>query len=273
MNKVNAGFVVRHALIFLMGLLTMLPFLVLLSLSVKDLTQFNLQRWTVSFPFHLENYHAAWQTIRKYIWNSFVISGVTVVGVLAFSCLAAYPLARMNFFLKEKVYFLIISLLMIPFILTLVPLFGLVVKLHMLDSWLGLWGPYIAGGQIFCIFVLRSFFSSLPEEMFEAARVDGGSELRILFVIVLPLSKAIIATLGVLNILNTWNDYIWPLMVVSNEKLMPLTLGLMAFQQLFTTNWGPLFAGYVIASVPLVILFMFASKQFVEGLSSGSIKM
>lgn len=273
MTKINAGFLIRHGLIIILGLLTMLPFLLLLILSLKDLSQFNLERWKLSFPFHLENYQAAWQTIQRYIWNSFVISGVTVAGVLALSCLAAYPLARMTFFLKEKIYFLIIALLMIPFILTLVPLFGLVVKLHLLDSWLGLWGPYIAGGQIFCIFVLRSFFSSLPEEMFEAARVDGASEFRILFTIVLPLSKAIIATLGVLNILNTWNDYIWPLMVVSNEKLMPLTLGLMAFQQLFTTNWGPLFAGYVIASIPLVVLFSFASKQFVEGLSSGSIKM
>jgi len=262
-----------HGGIWIFGLLTIIPFLILLNLSVKDLSQFNLQRWSITFPFHFENYSAAWAVIRLYIWNSFVISGVTVVAVLVLSCLAAYPMARMKFFMKEKIYYLIIALLMIPFTLTLVPLFSLIIEFKFLNSWLGLWGPYIAGGQVFCIFVLRSFFASLPEEMFEAARVDGADELRILFSIVLPLSKAIIATLGVLNILNTWNDYIWPLMVISDDGKMPITLGLSTFQQMFTTNWGPLFAGYTIASLPLILLFMFASKQFVEGLASGSIKM
>ncbi|MFC5651214.1 carbohydrate ABC transporter permease [Paenibacillus solisilvae] len=265
--------VLTHGGILFFGLLTMIPFLMLINLSFKDLSQFNLLRWTISFPFHAENYVSAWGVIRHYIANSFIVSGVTVVAVLTVSCLAAYPMARMKFFLKEKIYFLIIALLMVPFTLTLIPLFSLVVKFHILDSWLGLWGPYIAGGQVFCIFVLRSFFSSLPEEMFEAARVDGADEFRILLSIVLPLSKAIIATLGVLNILGTWNDYIWPLMVISDESKMPLTLGLTTFQQMFTTNWGPLFAGYVLASIPLILLFVFASKQFVEGLGSGAIKM
>ncbi|MCD9025369.1 carbohydrate ABC transporter permease [Cohnella silvisoli] len=272
-NYIRLRSLFTHGGILFIGLLTIIPFFILVNLSFKDSSQFNLHRWAITFPFHFANYSAAWQVIRLYIWNSFVVSGVTVVAVLAVSCLAAYPMARMKFFLKEKIYYLIIALLMIPFTLTLVPLFSLIIDLKFLDSWLGLWGPYIAGGQVFCIFVLRSFFSSLPEEMFEAARVDGADELRILFSIVLPLSKAIIATLGVLNVLNTWNDYIWPLMVISDESKMPLTLGLTTFQQMFTTNWGPLFAGYVIASIPLIVLFMFASKQFVEGLASGSIKM
>lgn len=268
-----SGLLLRHGTILFFGILTILPFFIMISLSFKDATQFNLHRWSVTFPFHWSNYAAAWHAIRSYIGNSFMISGVTVIGVLVVSCLAAYPLARIHFFMKEQIYFLIIALLMIPSTLTLVPLFSLIIKFRMLDSWLGLWGPFIAGGQVFCIFVLRSFFSSLSEEMFEAARIDGASEKRILFSIVLPLSKAIIATLGVLNILGTWNDYIWPLMVITDDRLMPLTIGLMAFQQQFTTDWGPLFAGYVLASIPLLILFVFTSKQFVEGLSSGSVKM
>lgn len=273
MRKMNFNALTRHGIVLFLGLLTVLPFLVLLNLSVKDDSQFNLQRWSITFPFYWTNYSVAWQTIKVYVLNSFLISGVTVAGVLGLSCLAAYPLARMKFFLKEKIYFLILALLMIPFVLTFVPLFGLIVKLQMLNNWMGLWGPYIAGGQVFCIFVLRSFFSSLPEEMFEAARVDGAGEVRVLFSIVLPLSKAIIATLGVLNILNTWNDYIWPLIVISDKELMPLSLGLLTFREQFVTDWGPLFAGYVLASVPLILLFTLASKQFVEGLTSGSVKM
>lgn len=271
--RVDKGVWIRNIVLIILGLLTFIPLLMLVNLSFKDANQFNLHRWTITFPFTLANYKDAWAAISKYIWNSFMISGVTVIGVLVISCLAAYPLARMRFFLKEQIYFLIISLLMIPSVLSLIPLFGLVNQFHLVDSWLGLWGPYIAGGQVFCIFVLRSFFASLPEEMFEAARLDGAGEFRILLMIVMPLSKSIISTLGVLNILNTWNDYIWPLMVINDQKLKPLTLGLVSFQQQFVTNYGPLFAGYVIASIPLIILFIFASKQFAEGLAGSAMKM
>jgi ABC-type glycerol-3-phosphate transport system permease component len=267
------GNISRHAILIILGLLTFFPLLLLLNLSFKDLSQFNLERWTISVPFHFVNYVDAWNGVKIYILNSFIISGVTVVAVIVLSCLSAYPLARMKFMFKEQFYFLIIALLMIPNILTLVPLFSVIIKLGFVDSWLGLWGPYIAGGQVFCIFVLRSFFSSLPEEMFEAARLDGATELMALRKIVIPLSRPIIATLAVLNVLGTWNEYVWPLMVISDASKKPLTIGLMSFQETFYTNWGPLFAGYVIASIPLIILFGFASKQFVEGLASGSIKM
>ncbi|WP_391572143.1 carbohydrate ABC transporter permease [Cohnella sp.] len=272
MNKLTYSSVSKHAVLATLGILTFIPFIMLLLISFKDAQQFASHRWTLTFPLHLENYTEAWHQIRRFILNSFIISGVTVVGVIIVSCLAAYALARMRFFLKEQIYFLIISLLMIPSVLTLVPLFGIVIKLHILNNWLGLWGPYIAGGQVFCIFVLRSFFASLSEEMFEAARMDGAGEAKVLFSIVVPLSKPIIGTLAMLNILSTWNEYVWPIMVMNSIELQPIPVGLLYFTQK-QTDYGSLFAGYAIASVPLVLLFALASKQFVEGLSSGSVKM
>ncbi|MBP1989462.1 carbohydrate ABC transporter permease [Paenibacillus eucommiae] len=272
MRNVTLGSGLKHVTLALLGILTVIPFVMMFLLSFKDVNQFMQHRWTLTFPLHVDNYISAWRMIHKYILNSFIISGVTVVGVIVVSCMAAYPLARMRFFLKEHIYFLIISLLMIPTVLTLVPLFSIVIRLELINSWLGLWGPYIASGQVFCIFVLRAFFASLSEEMFEAARIDGAGEARVLLSIVVPLSKPIIGTLAVLNILSSWNEYVWPIMVITDIEKQPIPVGLLYFTQKYT-DYGPLFAGYVIASLPLVLLFMVASKQFVEGLSSGSIKM
>ncbi|MCU6709939.1 carbohydrate ABC transporter permease [Paenibacillus sp. J5C_2022] len=273
MRKLTLGNGIMHSILIFLGILTVVPLIMMVLISFKDTYQFNMNRWTLTFPLHFENYSEAWVAIRGYISNSFIISGVTVVGVMVISCMAAYPLARMRFFLKEQIYFLIISLLMIPGILTMVPLYSLIIDLGFINTWMGVWGPYIAGGQIFCIFVLRSFFSSLSEEMFEAARMDGAGEIRVLVSLVVPLSKPIIGTLAVLNVLSTWNEFVLPIMVLNKIELQPIPVGLLSIGTKFANDYGSLFAGYVIASLPLLILFALASKQFVEGLASGSVKL
>ena len=131
----------------------------------------------------------------------------------------------------------------------------------------------IAGGQVFAIFILRQFFQALPGKMFEAARIDGASEFQVFRHIGIPLSQSILGVVAIMHVLSTWNDIIWPLMTLSSDKLMTLTIGLYAFRTAYYTIWGPLMAGYVIASIPLIILFAFTSRLFVEGLSSGAIKM
>ena len=133
--------------------------------------------------------------------------------------------------------------------------------------------PYIAGGQVFAIFILRQFFEALPGEMFEAARIDGASELQVFRHIGIPLSQSILGVVAIMHVLSTWNDVIWPLVTLRSNELMTLTIGLYAFRTAWYTIWGPLMAGYVIASIPLIILFAFTSRLFVEGLSSGAIKM
>jgi ABC-type glycerol-3-phosphate transport system permease component len=131
----------------------------------------------------------------------------------------------------------------------------------------------VAGGQVLGIFLLKAFFEGLPEELFEAARVDGAGSLQSFFYLGLPLSSPIIGTLVVMNVLSTWNNIIWPRVVLSKDSLFPLTVGLMQFRQLFYTVWGPLMAGYVLASLPLIILFALASRLFVQGLTSGALKV
>jgi multiple sugar transport system permease protein/raffinose/stachyose/melibiose transport system permease protein len=131
----------------------------------------------------------------------------------------------------------------------------------------------VSGGQVFIIFVARTFFESLPEELFESARLDGARELRILRSIVIPMSRPILWTLTILDVHGNWNNILWPMITLSKRLMYPITVGLMYFRTEYFVDRGPMMAGYVIASVPMLILFFFASRQFIEGLSSGALKM
>ena len=264
----------RHLLILLACVLTFYPFAELVVMSLKSTDQFQIEPFGLSFPFYLvDNYTAAWQAISPFILNSIIYSGGSTIGVLALASFTAYVFARFRFPAKELLYYLIIVLLMIPPVLTLIPQFVLVKTLGLLDTRWALILPYIAGGQVFGIFLLRSFYASQPQELFEAAQIDGAGDLQTYWRIALPLSKAILGTLAVLNVVGTWNDIVWPTIVFSNPSLQNLSVGLTVFESEYNTNWGPLFAGYVLAALPLLILFAVASRWFIEGFSSGAVKL
>lgn len=263
----------RHLFLATVAFLMFLPFIITLIISFKTLPQFNHAAFTLTFPLHPENYGEAWKVVAKYIVNSIVVSGVSVIFMVALAALASWSFARYPFPGREIFFYLVIALLMIPGELTLIPAFLLVKTLGLLNTRLVLILPYIAGGQVFAIFILRSFFQSMPEEMFEAARIDGANEMQTFLRIGLPLSQSILGVVAVMHILSTWNDLIWPIVTLSNQSLMTLTIGLYAFRTAWYSIWGPLMAGYVLASIPLIILFAFTSRLFVEGLSSGAIKM
>jgi ABC-type glycerol-3-phosphate transport system permease component len=205
--------------------------------------------------------------------NTLIVTASSTVGVLILSCIAGFVFARYNFPGKEILWYAILALIMIPSVLTLIPTFILVKQLGLLNTLWSLILPYISGGQIFGMFLLRSFFASLPEELFESARIDGAGDVTMLWRIAVPLSGGILGTLGILNVLNFWNDLIWPDVTLQDETVKTLVLGLWQFQQQYYTNWGPLMAGYVIASIPLIVLFAFTSRLFVQGLGSGALKI
>lgn len=257
----------------LIGLfLTFYPFMFMIFSSLKDYAQFFHSFWWPAFPLHLENYKDAFKIVYKYIVNSVMVSATSALGVVVLASISAYVFARFNFPGREPLFYAVISLLMIPGLLTLIPRFLLARFLGLVDSLAGLILFYIAGGQVFGIFILRSFFSSLPEELFEAARLDGAGELHSYALIAVPLSKSILGTVAIMNVLSTWNEYIWPLVIISSDRLKTIPLGLIAFQTMYRTEYGPLFAGYVIASLPLLVLFFFTMRTFVAGLTSGALK-
>lgn len=263
----------RHGVLLILVVLTLYPVFLMVITSVKDNTEFYQDFLWIVPPLHFSNYAVAWQQVSPYILNSVIVTGVTVVAVVIFSSLAAYAFARMRFVGKEVLYYLVIALLMLPGVLTLVPQFILVKNFGLLDSWWALILPYISGGVVFAIFVLRSFFSTLPDELFEAAYIDGASELQVFWRLGLPLIRPAVGTVAILQILGTWNDYIWPSVVLLSNQLFTMPLGLVAFQGQHTTDWGPLMAGYTLASIPIVVLFAVTTRAFIAGLTQGGLKL
>ena len=266
----------RHIALVIVSFLVLFPYVLTVMWSFKDISQFDHNQWLPTFPMHVDNYFGrtgAFFTIWRYILNTIFVAGVSVVGAITIAALTAHVFARFSFPGKEALFFLILALLMIPGILTLVPQFLLIRSLGLFNTPWALILPYISGGQIFAIFILRQFFSAIPEELFEAARIDGASEARAFTAISLPLSPSILGVVAIMHVLRSWNDLIWPLVTLTSQSNFTLTLGLFAFRNENWTNWGPLFAGYVIASVPLLIVFALTSRLFVEGLGSGALKL
>jgi multiple sugar transport system permease protein/raffinose/stachyose/melibiose transport system permease protein len=263
----------KHILLIIISFFLFFPFLVTLIISLKDLNQFSVSPFWPTFPFRWENYQEAGDVVFPYIWNSIVVSGLTCFGVVVIGSLTAYTFAIFEFPGREFLYYGILVLLMIPGILTLVPSFVVVKNLHLLDTRWALVLPWIAGGQVFAIFILRTFYEAMPKDLFEAARIDGAGELSIYLRIAVPLSQSILGVVAIFNILGTWNDFLWPLITINDNGMYPLVLGLFRFQSEYYTVWGPLMAGYVIGTIPLVILFAFTSKLFVQGLAQGGLKL
>jgi ABC-type glycerol-3-phosphate transport system permease component len=145
--------------------------------------------------------------------------------------------------------------------------------MRLLNSYWALILPNIAGGQVLAIFLLRGFFASLPEELFESARMDGAGMFQVYRNIALPLSRPILSVIAITTFLSCWNEFLWPLVTINIDAVKPITTGLLQFNSQYGSQTGILFASYVLSSLPLVVLFLFASSTFVKGITSGALKM
>ncbi len=258
----------------ILGVLTFVPLIMLLELSFKSQQQMADAMWLPSWPLYFQNYLKAWSVIQPYMVNSFNFALGAVSISIVCSVLSAYVLARYDFPGREFFYIAILALLMIPGVLTLITAFVVTVNLKLNNTYWGVWLPLAAGAQAFQIIVLRTFFASLPGELFEAGRIDGASEATMLLKLALPLAKPILSTLIVLQILGVWNEFIWPIMVLSDPAQYPAILGILRLGALVTDHDpGAMYAGYVISGLPLLLLFAFTSRSFIRGLTSGAIKM
>jgi len=262
--------------VIVLGVLCILmiaPLLMAFFISFKTIPQFVRDPFIPTFPLHWENYMLAWEIVRSFILNSIIVSGATVIGVLLFASLSAYAFAILDFPAREFLFYMVLALMMVPFSMTLIPSFVLVKDLGLLNTYWVMILPWTAGGQVFAMFILRMYFQSLPKELFAAARIDGASEWQSYYHIALPMSKSMLGVVAVLNILGTWNNLIWPILTVTRRSLLTLTPGLMTYQSAYYTRYGFMMAGLLIGSIPLLILFMFTSRWFIEGLTSGAVKV
>ena len=217
----------------------------------------------------------AWEVMARSFANNLIIIGVSTFAILLFGSLTAYALARYVFPGRQILFFFILGVLAIPSTVIMVPTFMLIVQLGVLNTLWAVILPY-AAHQSFVIFVLITFFSTLPEDMFESARLDGAGHLQIYSRIVLPLSWPILSAMAIFEVWFHWNDYAWPALVLSNTDLQTVAQRLVAFtdaQINVRPEPGQAMAASVIASLPLVILFIFSMRTFIAGLTSGAVKM
>lgn len=220
----------------------------------------------------LANFRALFDQAPVLLWafNSLVIATAIMVGHIVFDSMAGYAFARKQFPGKALFFTLIVSSLMIPVHVTLVPRFILINDLGLNNNLLGVIAPSIA--DVFGIFLMRQFMQSLPKELEEAARVDGANEWQVFRRIVLPLSRPAVATVAIFSFVGAWNAFLWPLIVLSDRELLTLPVGIALLQQEFSSNIGLQMAGAVVGAVPMIVLFLLFQRHFLEGVRVGALK-
>ena len=267
----NQGVIVL--LLVLLLILTLIPIVNMLTMSLKDNGQIFARFWAMPNPYRWQNYRSGWEAMSQYILNSLVSSLTSVLGVAFLASISGYVFARHNFPGKEFLYLVILSLMMIPGMLTLIPSFVLVSDMGLVDTRWAMILPWTSGGQVFAILVCRGFFSTLPEELFDAGRIDGCHEFHLYWRIAMPLSWPIMVTISIMHLVSTYNDFLWPLLVISSPEIQVVSVGLREFTSQFgITDWGPRMAAYTVATVPLVLLFLFGMRYYIQGITSGAIK-
>lgn len=272
-KAVSGKKIIRTISMLVILLVIAFPFLWLIISSFKH------EKDIISFPprifadsYTLDNYIKVWTTIPllDYIKNTVIFAGGTVITSVFFDSLAGYAFARMRFKGKSDLFYFVLLTMMIPFQVFMIPLFIEVNLLGMLDTYAGLIIPRMT--TAFGIFMMRSFFITLPDSLEEAARIDGLSEFNIFLKIMLPLSKPTLLSLGIFTLMNSWNDLLYPLILTSSSKMRNLPAGLALFTGQNISFYGPVMAGTVISMLPLLVVYIFAQKYFVQGTAMSGMK-
>ncbi|OSO89793.1 sugar ABC transporter permease [Cylindrospermopsis raciborskii CENA303] len=263
-----------YALLLAIALLTLFPLLWLISTALKSPTENLLETPPKLLPLEptLDNFLRVWESLPfgQYLYNSFLVAILTVALNLLFCSLAAYPLARLSFLGRNTIFIAIVSTIMIPFQIVMIPLYIITVQLGLTNSYLGMIFPSLASA--FGIFLLRQAFMGVPKEIEEAARIDGSSELGLWWFIMLPAIKPALITLAIFVFIGAWSDFLWPLIVIQDESLYTLPLGVAKLAGTFSLDWRLVAAGSIISVAPVLLLFLFLQKFIVPTDTGSGIK-
>ena len=267
---------ILHIIILFTLFLILYPLVLLIIKSFKDVTQDQNYPFTLTFPLYFSNYRTAWLNIADYIGNSFLITLLQTAGTILVAALTEFAFVRFSFPCKNIFFMEIVSLIMIPGTLTLVSQYILINDLGLINSFFGVILPGVAGSIPMNLFLLRSFFGGVNAELFDAAKIDGASDLRTFWSIMLPLSLPIMMTVAMTTFMGAWNEYIWTRLVLLDDTMHTIAIRVVSFTESYfkmTGGYGAPFAAYIISAVPLIVVFALASKQFIKGLTSGAFKM
>ncbi len=265
--------VLYYLFIYAAALATLAPFIWMVLTSLKDLNEIFVYppRWMPA-TFHFENYLRAFQAapFGRYYFNSLLVAVTVTLGQLITCSMAAFAFARLQFKGRELLFLLFLGTMMIPGQVTMIPTFMILHWIGWIDSYKALIVPGLASA--FGTFLLRQFFMTIPKELEEAAYIDGCSRWRVLWNIILPLSRPALATLSIFTFMGVFNDFMWALIVTSSEELRTVQLGLAIFRDRYLTEWDLMMAGSVTATLPILLVFFFAQKYFIKGITLSGLK-
>lgn len=262
-------------IIVLLLLISFVPIALMIMLSFKTNAEVYSNFFALPKSLNWANYSSAVGLLGRNMFNTVAVVAIAVVLTLILSVMGGYVFARMNFPGKNLLYVLLMALMMIPGILYLAPNYALVQQYGIFNTWWALILPWISGGQILGIVLCRNSVEALPTDLFEAAKLEGCGEIRTLLYITVPLVKPILSTIAVLKMVDYYNDFIWPMMVIESNAKQVITVAVRVFaasQSAGGGQIGPMFAGYVIATIPVFILFLFTSRLYMEGMTAGAVK-
>ncbi|MCB0731737.1 MAG: carbohydrate ABC transporter permease [Ignavibacteriae bacterium] len=265
--------VLRHLIIYSIALLSLGPFIWMILTSLKDMSEiFIYPPKFIPEKFYFENYIKAFQAapFGGYYINSLIVAFSVTLGQLITCSMAAFSFARLKFKGRDTLFYLFLATMMIPYNVTMIPSFLVLHWLGWVDTYYALIVPGLASA--FGTFLLRQFFVGIPKELEEAAYLDGATKLQVLLRIIVPLAKPALATLAIFTFMGTFNDFIWALIVINSDSMNTVQLGLAIFRDRYLTQWDLLMAGSVTASLPILIVFFFAQKYFIRGITLSGMK-
>ena len=263
----------EHLFIYVLAFFTIAPFIWMILTSVKDMGDIYVYppQWLPS-EFHFDNYVKVFSAapFGRYYLNSAVVAVVVTLGQLVTCSMAAYAFARIEFKGRNALFLLFLGTMMIPYNVTMIPSFMVLYWLGWVDTYQALIVPGLASA--FGTFLLRQFFITIPKELEEAAYLDGANKFTVLKRIIIPLSKPALATLAIFTFMGVFNDFIWALIVLNSEDMRTVQLGLAIFRDRYLTQWDLLMAGSVTAVLPILLVFFFAQKYFIKGITLSGLK-
>lgn len=280
MNKEKLKHILTHATLIIVCILSLIPFLWLLSTALKGRSENIFAYPPIFIPrdFTFDNFIEVLKLVPivKYVINSFIVAGFTVVLNVILSALAAYPLARMEFKGKKIAFFAILATIMVPFQTIMLPVYIITLKLHLVDSYsatmgyLGMILPFAVNA--FGIFLMRQAFMTIPREIEESAVIDGCNSVQIFFQLLLPMVKPTIALLAIFTFIGSWGEFLWPSIVLTNEQLFTLPVGINNLSSAFSADYRLIAAGSIVSIIPIIIFFLSLQKYFISGSNDGAVK-
>ena len=254
--------------------LVLLPTFFVINASFRNTNDIFSAPLSLAERFDLTNYQLVFEqgNFGRYFWNSLIVTGGSIVVILILGTLAGYALARYSFRLNNVVYVFFLTGLLIPAKLALVPLFIQLKNMGLLDSRIGLILLYSAGALPAAVFIFTGFIKALPADLDNAARIDGATEFQVFRKIMLPLIVPVMSIVGIYSAIPIWNDFFLPLVFIKDTSKMTIMQGMTVFFGEYANDWGGLFAGLSLAALPIVLLYVILSGQFIKGLTAGATK-